>query len=170
MLNLYKLHNEKLDYYEKYNNALELLDIRLTHYGTFEPGDASVLKNVLHIIKREPNLAYRYADIIIKGRWAEVESTIMKDPLHAYAYALDIIKGRWAEAESYILKDTKFAFYYARDVIKGRWKEVEADIITNPLLARDYAENVIKERWIEAELIIKTNNYQWGLYCRTFSL
>ena len=132
MINFYQIYNgkEKLDYYEKYNDGLDIFSyLGRKHYGVFDPGDVSVLKNVLHIIKREPNLAFWYADVIINGRWEEAEPTIMKCPIYAYEYALDIIKGRWSEAEKYIMKDIHWAFYYAKHIIKGRWMEAEPYIM-----------------------------------------
>ena len=170
MINLYKLHKEKLDYYEKYNDALELLDIQLKHYGVFDPGDVSVLKNVLHIIKREPNLAFWYADVIIKGRWEEVEPTIMKAPEMAYNYALDIIKGRWKEAEPYIMTSPYYAYYYARYITKERFPAAESIIMKNSIYAYYYARDIIEGRWIEAEPYIMESDEDWRWYCHEFKL
>jgi hypothetical protein len=49
--------------------------------------------------------SYRYARLVVKGRWPEAESVIAKDPYYAYVYALHVIKGRWPEAESVIAAD-----------------------------------------------------------------
>lgn len=172
MINFYQIYNgkEKLDYYGKYNDALELLDIRRKHYGTFNLCDALVLKNVLHIIKREPNLAFWYALDIIKGRWEEAESVIMKCPIYAYEYALDIINGRWYEAEPYIKKDPYYAYYYARYITKERWEEAEPTIMKNTIYAYYYARDIIKGRWIEAEPYIMKSDEDWRWYCHEFKL
>jgi len=57
---------------------------------------------------------------VIKGRWPEVEPTIMEDPESAYDYARLIIKDRWPEAEPYIKKNIGYYKQYYDEFIRGK--------------------------------------------------
>ena len=114
-------------------------------------------KNIIQLISENPVWAVEYAIGVIKGRWPEVEHTIIRDQELAIKYASQAIKGRWPEAEPTIIFDPEKAVQYARDVIKGRWPEAEDEIIKSVFQSYYYARDVIKGRWPEAEG--KISNY-----------
>ncbi len=102
----------------------------------------------------DPEVAYTYAEQVIKGRWPDGESAIAKSAKAAYKYASHIIKGRWPEAEPVMAKNADVALSYARNIIEGRWPEGEPAIMKAPDEAAGYAETIIKGRWPEAEPFI----------------
>lgn len=167
----------------------------LTRSWNWNPSDRYKLDVILHIIKRDRELALRYADKVMKrrcqevepaliaepcyaycyagsiigGRWPEAEPYIMTDTWYALRYAVTIIKGRWPEAEPYIMKDISSSIIYARDAIKGRWKEFEPNI-KDPCDVYRYAKEVARERCLDLEPRIKMNDRYWSLYCKEFGI
>jgi len=77
------------------------------------------------LLYNDPELAFDYAKIIVRGRFIEAEPYIMKDPTYAYHYAADVIKDEWPEAEPYIVKDTPSALNYSSYLSRRRLPEAE---------------------------------------------
>ena len=95
-----------------------------------------------------------YAENVIKGRWPEVEETILGSVYYSYLYAKNVIEGRWPEAERMISIHPSSAYYYAEYIIKGRWPEGEKVILKDAFYACYYAKNIVKGRWFDAEEVI----------------
>jgi hypothetical protein len=127
-----------------------------------------VVDHVHSRIIKDANLAYEYAQSVIKGRWPEAEPVIAKEPhwAWAYNYAKNVIQGRWPEAEPVIAKDPYYAVKYALEIIKGRWPEAEPVIAQSPYYAVKYADEVIGGRWPEAEPEIAKDRLYAYLYAR----
>lgn len=97
----------------------------------------------LHIPEDSPNTTYimfKYAEIIIRGRFLKGEPFIIADPFYAALYANRILKkdpnwphpnGRWPEAEHNIKQSAQSASYYAIYILKCRWPEAEPYIWNN---------------------------------------
>ena len=131
MINFYSFYNKTGLDREEFKEPLTI------NWGMIE---RCKLDMILHIIKRDPELAWIYVSRIIRGRWIEGEAVIMKDPINAYCYAFTIIQGRWLEAEPYIMKDPWYALVYAKNVIKGRWKEAEPVILEHDFTRHHYCK------------------------------
>lgn len=99
MINFYKYHQGELDNRDLYADLLVDAPILVTRPNIdVDP--------ILHIIKKSPRYAYRYAKYRLQnGRWVEAEPYIMKDPQYAHYYAYNILKSRWVEAEKNIMKN-----------------------------------------------------------------
>ena len=68
---------------------------------------------ILAALKYTPEEAYNLAKE--KGeRIPELEPIIATDPQWAYAYARDVIKGRWPEVETTILENKRYKDTYIR--------------------------------------------------------
>ena len=117
------------------------------------------IKKLENIIMTSPEIALKYAQVVIKGRWPEAEPYIMQDPHVLIAYAQKVIKGRWVDAEQYIVKSPRSAVWYAKDIIGGRWPEAEPYIMKDPQVAETYASLIIRGRWPEAEPYIMQHTY-----------
>ena len=122
--------------------------------------------NIMKLLSKNPGWAYKYACVVINGRWPEGEQAIIKNQELAYRYAKDVIKGRWPEAEEIISTNPALAYDYAKIVIKGRWPEGEQAISKNTQWASQYAKSVIKGRWPEGEQAISTDPYLAYEYAR----
>jgi len=118
---------------------------------------------------RVPELAYKLAIRNPELR-PKLESVFMKDPQLAYAYADNVLRRRWPKAEPFIMKDTHYAYYYAKNIMGRTWPEAEPYIMKDPHYAFLYARNILERRWLEAEPYIKTNNMAWSMYKADFDL
>lgn len=139
MIDLYRYFNkpEKLDMHFVYADLIDtIISKQFRCENSFGP--------ILHIIKRSYFYSYRYALIVIKGRWKEVEPNIMKNTLYSYYYALHVIDGRWYEAEPYIMLNPNIAHMYARWIIKDRWFEAEHYIKKDKVWWSEYNKYVLK--------------------------
>lgn len=161
-MNLYNLHNSKLDRYDEYNHLIaSIIDGQLS-WNDFSP--------ILHIIKKSPTKAFSYAEQVFRCRWLEAEPFIITNSFCRYMYALTVIKGRWVEAEPYIMTEPREAFYYTSMVIKSRWLEAEPYIMKDSREAFYYASVVIGSRWYEAEHYIMKSEHWWDLYKKRFNI
>lgn len=88
----------------------------------------------------------------------------------AFWYANKILKSRWHEAEDIIMKNPRYACWYAEDVIRGRWKEAEQYIIVDARWIHYYCTNVTQERWLKAEKIVKKDKELWHYYKEFFEI
>lgn len=99
MINFYEYYEGELD---NRNVYAELLRLALLQ----RPYTKDQVTPILHIIKKSPRHAFRYAKHTLKmERWIEAEPYIMKHPMYALYYAHTIMKQKWPEAERYIMKD-----------------------------------------------------------------
>lgn len=105
-MNFYNYYSGELNFYDKYNPLIVRAAAGRLGGIDFSP--------ILHIIKKNPKLAFRHAQRIIKGRWYEAEPYIMKDPNWACEYAMHILKERWYEAEPVIMKSTYWWYTYKK--------------------------------------------------------
>ena len=98
----------------------------------------------------DPEWAYRYARMFIKGRFPEGEAAIATNPDWAYYYASYVIMGRWPEGEAAIATSQHWACLYAKDVIKGRWPEGEPAMAKDPYVTKRYLKLYpdAKHEWI----------------------
>ena len=94
--------------------------------------------------------------------------TIIYDPESAFSYASLILKGRWFEAEPYIMQDAYYAYHYARCIIKSRWLEAEPVIMRSGRWAYMYALIILERRWLEAEDFIAADGWWVPEYIRDF--
>lgn len=138
--------------------------------------DKDFINDNMHIILRNPDLAYVFVRRIFLRRWPpgeraiamsaaksvdyakfiesrfiEGEKVIATDPLEAHDYAYDVIKGRFPEGEKAIATDGQLALSYAIDIVKGRFPEGEKAIASDAETAYEYARNVLKGRFPEGE-------------------
>jgi len=106
--------------------------------------------------------AYLHAKREIKGRWPEMEDTILSKGDVAERYISSVIKQRDPDFENVLLRqsDLNAASYYAQKILKQRWSELENELKKRvdrdydnyyALIARNYAIDVIKGRWPEME-------------------
>lgn len=142
MINFYAYYNKPLlDHHSKYSVPLTTVG----NHDFYKNGTYfEDLSDVLHIVKRDPFIAYDIADTLLRARWVEAEPCIMKDPVWAYRYAKRIVRGRWPEAEDEIMKVANIAYWYS--------------------------VTVLEHRWLEAEQYIKQDSYFWKKYCNFFGI
>ena len=100
----------------------------------------------------------RYAQTVIKGRWADAERLLLKyaGSISLVQYAEKVIKGRWPEAEKRIISDsrkTRWILRYARKCVKGRWQEAEQRLLAGANLKQliTYARHAGLAAWPELE-------------------
>ena len=86
----------------------------------------------------DPCMAYRYARLVIKGRFQEGEAAIATDKYWSYNYALQVIEGPFPEGEAAMATDPFCAYDYAMDVIKGRFPEAEEAMAKDPEYSKKY--------------------------------
>lgn len=112
MINFYKYYRGELDNRDVYADLLGGVPIILTHHN-------ADVDPILHIIKKSPRHAYRYAKYRVQNdRWVEAEPYIMKNPQYAHYYAYNVMKGRWFEAEKYIMKNEYWWDAYSREFLR----------------------------------------------------
>jgi hypothetical protein len=107
MINFYNYFNKhSLDKFDDYNEALYEVSYLFLCRPKYD------FTPILHIIRKNPRIAYQYTCLVIKDRWLEAEPYIMKDSEVAYLYASRVMKERWFEAESYIKVDAHIFKWY----------------------------------------------------------
>lgn len=74
-----------------------------------------------NLIKDNGPVSFKYAYMVLEGRFKEAEKAIAEDPGSAYGYASDIVKGPWTEGEESISRSSFWAYHYAMDVLKSRF-------------------------------------------------
>jgi hypothetical protein len=106
-----------------------------------EEHEKQILKNTTGAIK--------YAEVVLKGRWPELEAIILKSTaINALiGYANRIIRGRWPEAEQRIVKLSQYKWNYLRnlsryaaEVAQERIPEFEKLILQDILVPADDLE------------------------------
>jgi hypothetical protein len=132
------------------------------------PVMSKLFKKIESKIMKDPWPAYRYAVVVVKGRWPEAEPYIMTDAQTAAAYALGQLKARWPEAESIIKTDAGMAVKYVMKFMGRRWPEAEPYIMKDPWHALMYASQVINGRWREAEPYIMKDSFIAASYVERF--
>lgn len=132
----------------------------------------------LYLPLTSPNTAwvmFKYAELIVRGRFLKGEPYIITDPFYATMYATRILKnipnwphpnGRWPEAEPHIMKSPQYSYFYVCYVLKERWLEAEPIMKTDAYAASQYAIYILKRRWKEAEPFIWGNHNHWLEYKR----
>jgi hypothetical protein len=109
----------------------------------------SYIKNPNIII----NAVFEYCNIIIKGRWTNVEKSL-----------IDLDKNIRSSSSLYWNYDKNWLIYYAKNIIQGRWEDLEKYLLENidsfPIIF-DYIENFIGNRWKEFEekILHKLNEF-----------
>lgn len=88
-------------------------------------------------LMRDPIIAVRYAEKVLKGPWPEAEDIISKNPMAAVKYA-KLIGKRWQKGEKAIATDIDASLEYAQYVLKDRFIPGEEVIVTNLELAFYY--------------------------------
>lgn len=69
-----------------------------------------------NILSKDPEFAYWYALLAIRGAWPLGEKTIASDPEFAYGYARNIIEGPWPLGEATIIKDEFWRTLYESNI------------------------------------------------------
>lgn len=146
-------------------HRVEELVVYLWHLNGNKRASKEVENHILNAEKNNHSImefSILYAEKIIMGRWAELESIILEkeDFLNIIEYAERIIKGRWPEAEQVLLNNKwglSDAIFYARDIIKGRWHELEERINKS-------TSDEIKKRYNNAIMSNKKSNKMNGWY------
>lgn len=119
----------------KESEELEELEDEADISGMPDRRDARYEKMLLNHAQMYENAwqCYKYAVLVIRGRWPEAEPLILKDiPYTVYRYAKDVIKDRWPEGEEVIKNDPRMAYEYATDVVGWKWPEGEEAIRKDP--------------------------------------
>lgn len=98
------------------------------------------------IIKGNRELAFDYANYIIKRRFPKGEDSIAKNSFNSLIYAEKIIKGPFPKGEDSISESPENSYNYAVNVIKGMWKKGHEVISQNPIIATKYAI-FLNKRW-----------------------
>lgn len=168
MLNLFNYHYNPL-ILNGYKDRFRLIPDLAYHYALRE---ATRLPDYEPAILKDPRIAFKYANKVIKGRWPELEKILLKkaDAHLLCEYADDIIHDRWPEAEPIIKKDYSAAYSYAYNILHDRWPEAEPYIMKDAFFAYYYARAVVKGRWKEAEPYIKEDPEWWHTYKNTFNI
>lgn len=104
MINFYEYHSDVLDRDDIKDGITQICNVGIKYYYNYS--------SVLHIILKDPHLAFLYAKHVIKDRWPEAEPYILKDATSSFWYAADVINGRWIKAEKIIRKDVYCWYYY----------------------------------------------------------
>lgn len=135
----------------------------------------------------------RYARLILKGRWHDLEPFLFRPPYYRHLVwymQRDIVGSRWKEMEDAVLNGTcdplirsSYAVCYAKQIIQGRWRKAESIILADsadPLRARwhesgmkvggitcpvEYALQVIKGTWwkLEQEIVAGRSHITVGV-------
>jgi hypothetical protein len=83
----------------------------------------------------DPELIYKYAKNIVKGKLNEREEDIIAtSAYYSYRYARDILKGPFPKGENIIANSPFHAYVYAEVVLKDRFKKGEEAIINGPYI------------------------------------
>ena len=107
MINFYEYYEGELD---NRNVYAELLRLALLQ----RPYTKDQVTPVLHIIRKSPRHAFRYAKHTLKmERWPEAEPYIMTNSYCTYMYAKFVMRERWEEAEP-IIKTSEGAWMHYR--------------------------------------------------------
>jgi len=131
-------------------------------YARLRPGDQRKVQEA--ILAFSPGKITDFAIMLGTGRLPEQhEARILKNAVGATKYAEVILNGRWPELEAKLLKTTAWAAIidYAKRLIQGRWPEAERRFVK--MAEKEtwalgsfvtYAEEVAKERIPEIEKMI----------------
>ena len=87
--------------------------------------NANSLDDLLKRGRSVPELAYLYANEILKETWPLAEEEIATEAKWAYYYAVNVINGPWKFAEEVIATCPTHSFFYAKYGIKGRFHWVK---------------------------------------------
>ena len=169
-MNLYSYHNKPEELHNYFEAGEKIPDVFWDKFSKHP----EKLKEKEHLIAKNPQYAWKYANQILKGafpegeeaigtnaqysieyaelledRFAKGEDTIAKSAEHSYYYAA-IIGASFPEGEGAIAKDALYSYLYARDVLRGRFREGEAIILNGSKYSYDY-KNILKANNIPHE-------------------
>lgn len=94
------------------DNNFERDKKRATYLLQFADSKPEYLIKNKHLFLLTPNLAYRFASEVLKGRFDEGEPIILQDPHATVAYARNVIGAPWKGAEKIIGTDNEAAYNY----------------------------------------------------------
>lgn len=169
--------DELIGTYAKNNAA----GINSQTYARLRPGDQRKIQEA--ILMFSPGKITDFAIMLGIGRLSEEhEKQILKNAIGAIKYAEMVLKDRWPELEAVILKSTAInaLIGYAKRIVGGRWPEAEQRIVKISQYKWNYIRNlsryaaeVAQERIPEFEKLIlhdmlvpaddlELNNGGWG--------
>ena len=160
MLNPYRFHSQPQQLMG-YADAMKIPSVAWDMAKT-----VAQKRKLEHLWAQDPELAYQYAEFVIKKPWPPGEAAIASSPKWAFKYAQGVIDKPWPPGEAAIASSAEYAYSYARHVIRKPWPPGEAAIASDPKYAYYYALTVIQKRWPPGEAAIASSPIWANYYAR----
>lgn len=115
---------------------------------------------------KDPELAYIYANLYLKGRFPEGETAIAQDAEYSYKYAKNVLKDKFPEGEPAMAKSYIYSYEYAVYVLNGPFPLGEPAIAEGATYSYNYAQIILKNRFPLGERAISKSSYYSLLYAK----
>ena len=140
----------------------DLIKIPNNIYPLAEMGDRS--EQVITAIAQNPELAYMYAQEVLKGRFPAGEPAIAQDAYDSCLYARNILKGRFPAGEPAIAQNTYYSYEYAKRVLEGRFLAGEAAIAQDAYYSYSYSNDILGGHPMSTTASIEGRNWLQKIY------